>query len=154
MKPLNLILATVLAFGPNAFAKGKIQNEDVKTLTEITYAGGTAAQLINDSKIYVTAQGINEQLSSAIENGRIGGAGAGGGVNLLATSNWDFEAGNTNWTASGGTFAIETTNPLFGAKSGSWDASASSQTLQSVLKTIDKGMVGRRCALEIAYKWP
>ena len=59
------------------FAAGRIQNEDVKSLTEITAAGGTAANLINDTKIYVTANGINQQLSAAITSGLVGGGGGG-----------------------------------------------------------------------------
>jgi hypothetical protein len=48
---------------------GKIQNEDIKSSAEIVTAGGTVAQLPNDSKIYVTGNGLNELLSSAISNG-------------------------------------------------------------------------------------
>ena len=59
------------------FAAGRIQNEDVKSLSEVTAAGGTAANLINDTKIYVTANGINTQLSTAISNGVVGGGGGG-----------------------------------------------------------------------------
>jgi hypothetical protein len=82
------------------------------------------------------------------------GSGGAGGVNLLTDDNGDFEAGDTAWTESGGTFSIETTNPLFGVGSGKWDSSASSQTLISNLKTIEKGMVGRTCLAEMVYKWP
>lgn len=49
----------------------KIQNEDVKSLTELTLAGGSASQLINDTKIYTTGSSLNEQLSAAITNGDI-----------------------------------------------------------------------------------
>lgn len=72
-----------------AFA-GKIQNEDVKSLSDLTGAGGSAAQLINDSKIYVTANGLNEQLSAAITNGDIGGAAA-NGINYFS----NFKANGT-----------------------------------------------------------
>ena len=82
------------------------------------------------------------------------GSGGAGGVNLLVDDNGDFEAGDTAWTESGGTFSIETTNPLFGVGSGKWDSSASAQTLVSNLKTIEKGMVGRTCLAEMVYKWP
>lgn len=43
---------------------GKIQNEDLKTLAELTGAGGAMAQLPNDSKIYVAS--LTKQLSTAI----------------------------------------------------------------------------------------
>lgn len=55
---------------------GLIQNEDIKSLAELTGAGGTASQLPNDTKIYVTANSINKQLSQAIIDGDIGGGGA------------------------------------------------------------------------------
>lgn len=54
---------------------GKIQNEDLKSLAELTGAGGSPSQLPNDTKIYVTANGINKQLSQAITDGDIGGGG-------------------------------------------------------------------------------
>lgn len=75
MKKLALLLAaaSLIGAGP-CFAKGKIQNEDVKTLTELTNAGGTAAQLINDTKIYVTANSLNKQLSAAITAGDLSGS--------------------------------------------------------------------------------
>jgi len=56
---------------------GKIQNEDIKSLAELTGAGGSASQLPNDTKIYVTANGLNKQLSQAITDGDIGGGGDG-----------------------------------------------------------------------------
>lgn len=58
-----------------ALAAGKIQNEDVKSLTELQTAGGSTSQLINDTKIYVTANSINTQLSTAITNGTLGSGG-------------------------------------------------------------------------------
>lgn len=53
---------------------GKIQNEDVKSEAELTGAGGAVSQLINDTKIYVTANSINKKLSTAITDGDIGGS--------------------------------------------------------------------------------
>ena len=67
----------------SAFA-GKIQNADVKSLAELTAGGATKAQLINDTKIYVSTNNINDTLSNAIANGQIGG---GSGSNIIA----DFE---------------------------------------------------------------
>lgn len=60
---LTLLIPTLV------FAKGKIQNEDVKTLAELTAAGGAMSQLINADKVYVTSLG--EQLSTAISSGDI-----------------------------------------------------------------------------------
>ena len=62
---------------------GRLQNEDHKTLTELTTAGGSMSQLLNDTKIYITAKGLNKQLSTAITDGSIGGSGGGGGGNAI-----------------------------------------------------------------------
>jgi hypothetical protein len=51
---------------------GKIQNEDVKSLSELLAAGGVLAQLPNDTKIYVTS--LAKQLSQAFADGDIGGS--------------------------------------------------------------------------------
>lgn len=48
---------------------GKLQNEDFKTEAEITGAGGSASQLLNDTKIYVTALSLNKTLDDAITAG-------------------------------------------------------------------------------------
>ena len=61
----------------------RLQNEDHKTLAQITGAGGSASQLLNDTKVYVTANSINKQLSQAIIDGDIGG---GGGVTTQPTN--------------------------------------------------------------------
>ena len=47
-----------------------IQNEDVKTLSDITGGGGTASQLINDTKIYDSTN--SQQLSVSISTGALG----------------------------------------------------------------------------------
>ena len=83
-----------MLIGLQANAIGRLQDADFKTLTQITNAGGTAASLLNDSKIYVSANGINQTLNSAIGSGLIGG---GAGVNLV--SNGTFEAsGIAGWS--------------------------------------------------------
>lgn len=173
MKKINLLIAIAILTTSTAFAKGKIQNEDVKSLSDIQSAtltitgnltisnacitspssttnlgvgqfiydtttparissgttiaglpgtcsagqiqmsttavssatgdtitfGGQMSQLINDTKVYVTANSINQQLSSAISSGLIGGSGS--GINYL--SNPEFEQGATgnppaSWT--------------------------------------------------------
>jgi len=87
---------------------GRIQNEDVKSLAEITGAGGTASQLTNDTKIYVTALGLNKQLSAAITAGDIGGgSGGGGGGKNYAPYNGNFESGITGWGAFYTTFGSD-----------------------------------------------
>src|SRR6185295_8023487 len=59
----------------------QIQNEDIKTEADITGAGGSASQLPNDTKIWVTANGINKRLDQAIADGDIG---SGGGTTIKA----------------------------------------------------------------------
>lgn len=77
------LVTLLVVLGQINFAQaGKIQNEDVKSAAELISAGSTVAHLINDSKIYVSANGINDQLSNAITNGLIGGGG-GGSKNYL-----------------------------------------------------------------------
>jgi hypothetical protein len=66
---------------------GRLQNEDSKTLAELTGAGGTVAQLLNDTKIYVTANSLNKQLSAAITDGDIGGGGGGGALEWVEAAN-------------------------------------------------------------------
>lgn len=46
---------------------GKIQNEDVKSSAELALAGGTDAQLINDTKIYSTV--LSKTLDDVIADG-------------------------------------------------------------------------------------
>ena len=99
-----LLLST---FPLNALADSNgLQNEDFKSESDLTGAGGTKSQLLNDSKIYVTAGSINDRLDNAINNGQIGGGG-GGGKNYLSSyvastsggtanpGNGDFEANTT-----------------------------------------------------------
>lgn len=50
----------------------RIQNEDIKSSAQLISGGGTAAQLPNDDKIYVTANGINKTLKQAIIDEDIG----------------------------------------------------------------------------------
>lgn len=73
---------------------GKLQNEDHKSLSELTGAGGSAAQLLNDTKIYVTANSLNKQLSQAITDGDLSGGGGGSSVitDNFITLDTNFEA--------------------------------------------------------------
>lgn len=146
---IGLLLVTGSAYG-----KGKLQNEDFKTLTEITNAGGSASQLLNDTKIYVTANSINQQLSTAIQSGLIGGGGGSSlGVQLL--QNPGFEVGvSTGWSNSGGTFtAISAgSNLLIGQGSATFQATGSGQYMQSSLYAIPNGLKGRSCTAQILFK--
>lgn len=53
---------------------GKIQNEDIKSSADLAAAGGTDAQLPNDDKVYITANGLNKTLKQAIIDNNLGGA--------------------------------------------------------------------------------
>jgi hypothetical protein len=79
------------------------------------------------------------------------GTGSGGGTNLLADFNFDFEDGTSLWTASGGSFTVESSSPLNGLQSGKFNASASSQTLSSAEYLIPAGFEGRKCQLHIPF---
>lgn len=48
---------------------GKIQNEDIKTSAELATAGGTDAQLPNDTKLYLSAK--TKTLAAALSDGTI-----------------------------------------------------------------------------------
>lgn len=50
---------------------GRLQNEDFKTLSELTGAGGASNQLLNDTKIYITNAALASQLSSLITSGDV-----------------------------------------------------------------------------------
>lgn len=102
------LLATLVAVNSTmSYGAGKIQNQDVKSEAELTGAGATKASLINDSKIYVTGNGINDRLDTAINNGLIGGGGgsknylgngvvASNGAGSPNPGNGDFEKNSTS----------------------------------------------------------
>jgi hypothetical protein len=74
------------------------------------------------------------------------------GQNLMV--NPGFEAGTSNWTASGGTFGTNTTaaNVGKGKIAGSWDSSAASQTLTSSAFTLPAGMYSRNAVASCLIK--
>lgn len=75
---------------------GRLQNEDSKTLAELTGAGGSASQLLNDTKIYVTALSLNKQLSAAITDGDLSGGGGGGALQWIEAANAPISAIESN----------------------------------------------------------
>lgn len=102
---------------------GKIQDADVKSSSEVT----AISRLINDTKIYVSANGINKQLSTAITDGDIGGGASGinyitNGRALTDTTGWAVyadAAASRPVDGTGGsanvTFTRSTSSPLRGA---------------------------------------
>lgn len=151
MKLLSLILIFQLLIPLNLFAAGKLQDADFKTEAELISAGATKAQLLNDSKIYVTANGINDKLSTAIANGQLGGGSAVGGVNILANDSFEFGS-ITSWTNSGGTL----TNPSYtNSKAGdtkyaNFVATTSGQYFESSLSVVPDS-IGAGCMADIDY---
>jgi hypothetical protein len=106
-KFLSSLLAFAMLTQP-AFAVGKVQQQGFKTAAECIAAGATIANcLLLDQQVYVTANGVNTQLSTAIANGVIGGGG-GNGQNFLLNSS--FEGGTTAWTSTNETASVDTTN--------------------------------------------
>lgn len=98
---------------------GKIQNEDVKTLSELTGAGGAVSQLINDTKIYVTGAGLNKQLSQAITDGDIGGV-------ETYISNYNAESGTTGWSTYADAAGTRPVDGTGGSANVTWTQTASS----------------------------
>lgn len=86
---------------------GKIQNEDIKSASELTGAGGSASQLPNDTKIYVTASSLNKTLYQAITDGNLSG---GGGTYAITSKTANYTATTSDkiilCDSSGGTFTI------------------------------------------------
>ena len=105
---------------------GRLQNEDFKTEAELISAGGAKAQLLNDTKIYVTGNSINKTLDDAIVDGDIGGGG-GGGLDAFLSEDFeltqasDFSTGNNATFLGGGTLdgtlADEESSQIAGARS-------------------------------------
>jgi hypothetical protein len=128
MKKILLVILALLSF--NVFSAGKIQDADVKSLAQLTSAGGTAAQLINDTKIYVSAGGINQQLSTAISGGLIGSSNGGSNSIKEYITNPSAQLNTNGWVTfadapgtipvdgTGGTSTLTwtryTTSPLIG----------------------------------------
>jgi hypothetical protein len=148
-----IFLVSAFLLTSTAYSKGKLQDSDFKSLSELTTAGGTSSQLLNDTKIYITASGINSQLSSAITNGLIGGGGGGSsGVNLIV--NPGFETGIVQgYSSSGGTFAAISSgsNLLIGKGSATFQATATGQYMSSAAYAVPNGLKGTNCAVGALY---
>lgn len=69
----NTIILLLALLTVPAFAKGKFQNEDLKSEAELIAAGSTKAHLPNDDKVYVKAKSINKTLNQAIVDGDLSG---------------------------------------------------------------------------------
>lgn len=147
---MKRMIASLLVFSQLAYA-GRLQDADFKTEAELVAAGSSAAQLLNDSKVYITANGLNKKLNSAIIDGDIGAAA--NPDNKL--SNPGFEKGTTGWTESGGTFAsTSTASEVFeGTKAVTWDSSSATQTLTGTAITVG-GFAGQNAELTCNVRVP
>jgi microcystin-dependent protein len=88
----------------------KIQNENVKSESELIADGGTKDQLINDTKIYVTGNSINKTLDDAILDGDIGGGGA--EIGYITGNDSNFEGGigsHVTYVDAAGTIPVDGT---------------------------------------------
>lgn len=138
----HIALVSILAFLASqlSFGVGKIQQQDIKTLSQCVTAGATGATCLPlDQQIWDTTN--NQQLSASIANGQLGGGG--GGKNYLSaytastgggavnSGNGDFETG----TASGWSLAhssLSGTTPTSTATAGSAFSSTSGGSAASV----------------------
>lgn len=130
---------------------------ETPTVIKMTEQGSTpATPAAGLRKIYTKSDGLYQLDSAGLESKVGTGSGGGGGTNLLTTTeNFDFEAGTTSWTASGGTFTAISSGQLYGLQSGQWTASASSQTLYSasVPLTRQPALESNNCLAAISYSY-
>lgn len=154
---LTFFLALLTAMPTPAMATiAHLQNEDFRTDTQIIANGGAANQLLNDVKIWVTANGINSKLSDAITNGVIGGGGGSVGVELLTNPGFESGGVTNGWTSTGGTVVTVTSGAhlMFGSKTAQWTASASSQHFKSTPAAPIRALAGTNCSATIYYHYP
>ena len=151
---------------------GRIQNEDIKSVAELTAAGGAANQLPNDDKVWVKAGGINKTLNQAISDGDLGSGGGAGGVKNYFPNQGKFNStiasvSAFNTTFSGGipttitpgstkvAVALETTAPLSGAGSLKFSittaASSTGHGFISTAMTIDDADLARGFLAQFDY---
>lgn len=142
---LSILLSALIAFSPNISLADKVQKQGIKTSAECIAAGATNANCLpEDTQIYVTANGLNKQLSAAITAGDIGGGGGGTVRKNYAPSNGTFDAGTTGWDVFNTTFnsdgvpetittgstkvaiSQETSSPLAGSGSLKFDVTTAS----------------------------
>lgn len=88
--PAKISSGTTIAGVPGTCPAGQIQmstNATASATGDTITFGGQMSQLINDTKIYVTGLGLNQQLSTAITNGALGGGGGGGALRWVEAGN-------------------------------------------------------------------
>ncbi len=150
---LSVFWVTLIVGVTLAQAGGKLQNEDFKSVADLIAAGSDQSHLLNDTKIYITANGLNQQLSTAISAGLIGGSsGGGGGIQLLANPGAEVDVNHiTDTIPADLTRTTVSANVLFGQGSFSLLASAA-ETVTWDAVTIPTGLYGQSCAASLVYK--
>lgn len=144
---------------------GRLQNEDSKSLAEITGAGGAASQLLNDTKIYVTGASLNKQLSQAIQDGDIGGGG--GFPNYLTGNDTAFKSSVGNWVTfnEGGASPIDlsggTANYVSIARGTTFDSTGNLAVTKTANNAQGEGLSittaipvkGQSCAHDVEFRY-
>lgn len=145
----------------------KIQNENIKSSSELVADGGTAAQLPNDTKVYVTANGLNKTLYQAVVDGDLaGGSSSAGSADTITVVDADNYTSLTAWSTGDGTivqgsalpggtlqgtFELITASPSEGTKHFRFTQAAGSldSYLFSDAKTIDPIFRGKDVGVNI-----
>ena len=109
MKNTILIFISLMLFALTARA-GRLMDADHASESELVSAGATKAQLLNDTKIYISAEGLNKTLDDAIIDGDIGGGAGGSRLNLVEHPS--FEKDTTEGTCTNCTLTSESTEVL------------------------------------------
>ena len=154
--PANITLGTTIAGLPGTCSAGQIQmsaNAAATATGNTLTFGGPISELINDSKIYVGTNGINDQLSNAISNGVLSPV-LPAQVELLTNPGFEIGGVTNGWSTTGGTAVTVSSgsNLIFGTKTAQWTASGSGQKFQSAAMTIN-GLTGLTCEGSIYYKY-
>jgi hypothetical protein len=68
---MKRIFLLIMLFVGSVMAQGRLTDADFATLAQIQAASGTAANLLNDDKVYIKANGINKTLNQAVADGNI-----------------------------------------------------------------------------------
>lgn len=153
MRKFLSVLCTTLILSANLAQAGKIQNEDVKSLADLISAGTDGSHLINDTKVWISANGINQQLSAAIAAGLIGGgSGSGGGINTLQNPAAEVDLQHISSTIPADLIRTTTGSlVLFGQGSFGLLASAAEVVTWDAI-TVPNGLRGSNCAASLVYK--
>lgn len=74
----------------------RLQNEDFKSAATLVSDGGSASQLLNDVKVYLTALALNKTLYQAIVDGDLSGGGGSTDFNKIVTADGNVVVDDTS----------------------------------------------------------